>query len=396
MLKSPKFLLFIIVSFTSIIYFKSLFNDLLFWDDNIYVINNKDITNLSFNSLKTIFSGFYAYCYLPLTMLTYSLEYHFFGLNPFIYHLDNLVLHLFNIILVFIFIYKLSLGSELREINTRQYAISLAFIVALLFAIHPMHVESVAWISERKDLLYSFFFLSSLIFYIKYISQIKSSIIHYPLSIILFFLSCLSKPTAVTLPFVLILIDYFFNRFSLKSKVKLFKEKIPFFILSLLFLIIAFYSQKHEIVVNSADDSYFNLFHRIFLFSFALTFYLYKVIAPFHLSVIHSFLGNAKHFPSLYYISSLILLIIPLIIFISGKSRKLLIFGFLFFFTTIALSLQIIPFRFAIVCERYTYIPYIGLFFIIACIFQSILKNHTYLLIILVTVPDSLFLLPFL
>lgn len=159
-LKSLTFILFGIVLLTLIIYSNSLNNDFLTnWDDKRYVVENNDIKGLSWQNIKNIFSNFYMGNYQPLSVLSYALEYKFFGLNPAAYHTTNLFFHLLNTILVFYFIYLLS------------YSTISASIVALLFAIHPMHVESVAWIAERKDLMYACFYLGSLICYLYYLKK---------------------------------------------------------------------------------------------------------------------------------------------------------------------------------------------------------------------------------
>ena len=126
-------------------------NGFVNWDDDSYVVNNTSISSVSAANLQSIFSSFFVGHYQPLTILSYALDHHFYKLNPLGYHLTNLILHLLNSLLVLYLIYLLS-GN-----------IGVSFITAILFGIHPLHVESVAWVSERKDVLYSFFFLSSCI-----------------------------------------------------------------------------------------------------------------------------------------------------------------------------------------------------------------------------------------
>src|SRR3989339_423851 len=210
--------LILIVTFIS--YHSSIKNDFVNWDDNLYITGTNKIRELSLKSIVNFFTSF-------------DIEYKFFKLNPHAYHLTNLILHLINCLLVFWLIVLLSKKA------------SVSFIVALLFGIHPLHVESVAWISERKDVLYALFYLGSIISYIYYL---KGETLHfiqgdskkqndggkkyYYYSIFLFLLSLLSKSMAVTLPFVLILTDYLNNKKINKNTLK---EKIPFFILSIVF-----------------------------------------------------------------------------------------------------------------------------------------------------------------
>ena len=149
----------LILSITFIAFFPCLKNDFVNWDDDDYVIYNTVIKSLSLYSAKSILTSFFVGNYQPVTILSYSLEYQFFKLNPFGYHLTNLILHLFNCLLVFWFIAMLS-GRG-----------GVALITAILFGVHPLHVESVAWISERKDVLYAFFFLGAAICYLKFFRE---------------------------------------------------------------------------------------------------------------------------------------------------------------------------------------------------------------------------------
>ncbi len=139
-----------ILTITFISFSPSLKNDFANWDDNFYVTENPLIMELSWKSIKTIFNQYYIGHYHPLTLLSYSLEYYFFKLNPLVYHLTNLILHLMNGLLVFLMILMLKGG------------VLTSLVVSLLFGIHRLQVESVVWISERKDVLYTFFFLGSL------------------------------------------------------------------------------------------------------------------------------------------------------------------------------------------------------------------------------------------
>ena len=168
--------------------------------------------------------------YHPLVIISYAWEYFFFKLNPAPYHIVNMIIHLLNCVLVFYFI--LRLGSS----------IPVAFITGLLFGIHPLHVESVAWISERKDVLYAFFYLISLICYLSYLEK-RPGYKYYFFAMFFFILSLLSKPMAVTLPLILFLMDYFNER---KIDYRSIIEKIPFFTLSILSGVVTLYAQSYQ------------------------------------------------------------------------------------------------------------------------------------------------------
>ena len=204
----------------------SLKNGFVNWDDDCYVLNSSSISSsISASNLKSIFTSFSVGHYQPLTILSYAFDYQLFKLNPYYYHLTNLILHLLNSLLVFYLIYLLS-GN-----------IGVSFITAILFGIHPLHVESVAWISERKDVLYSFFFLLSCIIYLYYLTKERNSK-YYLLSLFLFLCSLLSKSMAVTLPLLLLLMDYYLKR---KPNKELLLDKIPYFFLTAISCIIVFF-----------------------------------------------------------------------------------------------------------------------------------------------------------
>lgn len=338
-----------IVVLTLIVFFRTSDYGILNWDDNRYLYDNEVLQELSSENVKTIFSSFYFGNYHPLTTITYAVEHSLFGFNPKPYHVTNIIFHLLNVILVFYFIYLL-IGR-----------IDLASIVALFFAVHPMHVESVAWISERKDVLYSFFFLAALISYFYYLSKGRK-LKYLIISFILFILSLLSKSAAVTLPLIMLLMDYYLKR---KYTHSIIIEKIPFIMLSVLFGVLAMLSQNIEdaemVIAN------FNWLDRIFLVSYSIMFYIVKAFIPINLSAIHYYpIKSGAALPFEFYLAPLGILMIIFLIYKSKAFKRELIFGSLFFLFTIFIVLQIIPIGRAIVSERYTYIPYIGIFFIIS------------------------------
>ena len=380
-----------ILALTLIAFYSSVSNDFVNYDDQFYIINNYLIKTIS---LKNIFNTYYFDNYIPLTTLSYAIQYHFFQLNPHPYHLVNLIIHLFNIILVFEFIQILSKN------------IKVSAITAALFAVHPMHVESVAWISEHKDVLYSLFYISSLIFYIKYINNKsltnshKLNIKYYIITVILFFLSLLSKPSAITLPLSLFLIDFYFNRFKIKpqipnlkshisyllSHISLFIEKLPFFILALIFGIINYIAQHSGGMIDLPP--HYSLFDKPFIVLYSIAFYLFQFLLPFNLCAVHPFPLKNNLLPALYYIVPLILLITSWLcyklFFIKSKFKslaylhyalssmyKVLLFGLGFFLVNIILYCQIIIYGNSVVAERYTYLSYIGLAFIIANLYSA-------------------------
>jgi tetratricopeptide (TPR) repeat protein len=246
-----------------------------------------------------------------------------------------------------------------------------ALLVALFFAIHPMHVESVAWISERKDLLYSFFFICGLTTYYEYIHATANRNKLYLYTILLFLCSLLSKSTAITFPLMLLVIDYYFKR-GWKSKVLI--EKIPFFLLSLAFGVITIFSQRAAGAINADLMPDYNLLQRFFVVCYTTSYYIVKLVLPFNLAVLHF---ASAELPYYYYLSPLFLLLLVFLVYKARAMKRELIFGFLIYLVGISLTSQIIPVGYTVVSERYSYIPYIGLFFIIGCFYVAVQNNRS-------------------
>lgn len=374
--------LILMVTFLS--FYPSLRNGFVNWDDNVVLTENTQIQNLSWLNIKNIFTSFFLGTYIPLVRLSYALEYYFFLLNPLIYHLNNLILHLLNSLLVLWLILLVS----------NKISVSLA--AAIFFGIHPLHVESVAWVTERKDVLYGFFFLGALLSYIYYIKKRDKK--YYFVSILLFILSLFSKSMAITLPLVLFLIDYILE---VKFEKKSFGEKIPFLIISLVFVTLTLYGLYVFKSLRQAPSLPF--YYYIFFANYGLVFYLCKLILPVKLSCFYPYPQDISSF------SALIFLILPavtvtltLLVIISKRYTKKIIFGSLFFLITILPVIQILPNSKTIAADRYTYLPLLGLFYITAEYFSFLcLKNFRYklfkkfLLIILIVITGSLSFLTF-
>ena len=369
----------IILLLTFISYYPALKCQFTSWDDPLYILENYLVKNLSFENIKKIFSfdNAVALNYHPVTILSFAIDYHFSKLNPFQYHLVNIIFHLLNTFLVFIFILRLT--------DKKLFP---AVFVSLIFGIHPMHVESVAWISERKDVLYAFFFLSSLLFYLKFNRTKKTKFL--VITFLLFILSVLSKAMAVVLPIIMLLIDYFQDR---KITMKIIAEKIPFFLVSVFGGIIAI-----NIQLKSAIASYetFSLLHRISFGFYGFFTYLIKMFVPVHLSSFYPYPLEGSHiaYPVSFYIpvfsGILLFILLAVLFFFKQKKMKPLFFGMGFYFVTILFVLQFISVGQAIMAERYTYISYIGLFFPIGILLneyaeqKSLIKFRIYFTITIV------------
>lgn len=321
----------------------SLKNDFVRWDDHAYVTENDLIKEISFKNISK-FGENVAGNFHPLTMITYAINYHFFKLDPFYYHLENLIYHILNTILVFLFVIKIS-----------KKNVFISFFTALIFGVHPMHVESVTWISERKDVLYTFFFLIGLILYYEYKQQKK--IYLYILSSITFILSTLSKSAAVVFPVILILIDYYENK---KLTIHDLKQKIPLFVISFIIGLKAIYTQTDT---GAVEGYSFNIVEKFQYASNSFLTYIVKFIFPHELICFRPFPDIATNI-KLFIFSVIVVLTFSFLLVKFRKKNIPLFFGFLFYFITIALVLQFIQVGASYISDRYSYMPYIGLGFV--------------------------------
>ncbi len=339
--------LLIVVTF--LVFSRSLGNEILNgWDDGVY-ITHTDVVNFGQGSGASIFSNFHLGMYQPLSVLSFAYNKMIGGSSPASFILVNILLHLLNIWLVF----KLML-KWVKRFET-------AFIVALLFALHPMHVEGVVWISTRSSLLYSAFFLAGLKQYDKYLETAKRK--HYFLTIMWAILALFSKSMAATFPLVLLLADYLRNR---SFKLNLLIEKIPFFILSVIFGIVAIKASASFGHITGIEKDY-GIIERIVLILYGLSFYLIKLVLPVNLSAIYAFPEKVDGlFPIWVYGSLIALAGVAWVIWKNKENRRIFTFGGLFFLATIGMVLPLFWSRIFITADRYTYIPYLGLFIIVA------------------------------
>jgi tetratricopeptide (TPR) repeat protein len=331
---------------TYLVYLPSLDNQFTNWDDNYYVLENPVVAHPTVSSLLTQNLGGNHH---PLTMATLAVNYAISGVKPFSYHWLNLLLHVANTALVFFFIRKLSGG--------RFWA---AAVTALFFGIHPMHVESVAWISERKDVLYALFTLAALLTYLRYLDRRRVSWL--ALTWILFVLSVASKPAAVVLPITLLAIDWFRKR-AWSRRVWL--EKIPFVLVSAAMGILTVTAQTSVGAVGPPQQ--WTVVQKVLFASYGTVMYVVKLFVPFGLSAIYPYpTQEGAPLGAQYYVAfAALAVLLPLTVFLSRRSRPVL-FGIAFFFINIVLVLQFFTVGQAVMADRYTYLPYIGLFFAMA------------------------------
>lgn len=340
---------------TAGLYWPSLQHGLTNWDDPDYLTNNPllDFRKTPFLAyFTTIISGNRH----PLTLLSLSLDYALAGANPVQVHRTSLLLHLLNVGLVFGLVGQLSGGRQL-----------VAFLVALWFSIHPMHVESVAWLAERKDVLYGFFFLLSLITFWRFLGGRNG--LYLGLSLLSGLLANLAKPAAVILPVVLVLLTYWrYKQLTLNQLT----PTVPFFLLALFFAYLTLQSQASAQAIN---DEY-TLWERTQLGGYALVNYLLKAAWPLGLSALYGRPGAGTPFPAVFpgYTLLSILGLVGLV-WVYRRS-PLWFFGLAFFVINLLLTLQIIKaVGSAAYADRYTYIAYIGLFFAAAMTLDRLIRH---------------------
>ncbi|MFH1368907.1 MAG: tetratricopeptide repeat protein [Elusimicrobiota bacterium] len=323
-------------------------------DDGVMLVEYKSVHKLSLENVRHVLFSVNASLYNPLVSLSYMIEHHFGGMDPRVYHATNLVIHALNVILAFLLVYLLS-GS-----------LFVSLFSAALFGIHPLHVESVAWITGRKDLLYAFFFLTGLITYSIYAKNGEKK--YYIACLFSFLLSLFSKPMAITLPLVLFLIDYLSGR---KPDRRNISEKIPFFLLALIFGILAL--ATHYTGKTADTGQLPGIFARAGFSLYGIIFYLGKTLLPVGLSVIYPF--RADNTPEWMLVSSFIACLIFASVISKRIRDKRLLFGIIFFLVTIAPVLQLVPVGQGVHGDRYTYIPLLGLFFALGTAVKSFFQK---------------------
>jgi len=357
--------LFILLLLTFIAYTPALKNDFINkWDDNVYITDNPSLQLSIANIEASFLHGERHGMYLPLTSLTFSLNNYFGGMNPFYYHLVNILIHLLIVALVFLFISMLFQSFEV------------ALITAGLFALHSMQVESVAFAAGRRDLLYTLFFVISCFFYLKFLDTAKWKF--YTHTMLFFILSLFSKGQAVSLPLTLIILDYFRQKKILTRRSVL--EKIPFFALSLIFGIIAYRVKSGTVYAVTVESLPFYI--RAVLACFGFTIYLVKLIIPFNLSVIYPYPVKPGHalLPEYYIYPLIVTIFLFLLYYLFRKGYRVITFGVLFFALNIFLVLQLAPNSYGIVNEHYVYLPSIGIFMLSGAGLQWIREHRRSLL----------------
>lgn len=379
---------------TFAVYLRALHNDFVALDDDAYVFYNLHIRSFNLSFLRWAFLDFYASNWHPLTWMSHALDYAFWGLNPLGHHLTNILLHAVNTFIVVV------LAMRLREALTwtteqktpaaflRERTILITGgITGILFGLHPLHVESVAWVAERKDLLCAFFFLLGIMAYVRYADN-ASDVAHraerigstpctmrfafltdghYVLALGFFILALFSKPMAVTLPVVLLLLDWYpFNRIhSLKTFRSALVEKLPFMALSLMSSILTMHAQSAGQAI--VPITLVPLSIRLLLAAKSLVAYLWKMAVPLNLVPFYPYPGNASLRSGEYLWAVALVIAITVICSVIAKKQKLWLSGWGYYVITLVPVIGIVQVGGQAMADRYTYLPGLGPFLIVGC-----------------------------
>jgi tetratricopeptide (TPR) repeat protein len=349
-----------LIGITIAVYWPVATFEFLNFDDPLYVTDNPHVQHgLNWHNVEWALTTLSASNWHPLTWLSHMLDCQLFGQRPGPVHLVNLALHLANTVLLFLFL------------NRATSALWRSAFVAALFALHPLHVESVAWIAERKDVLSAFFFFLALLAYVRYASQskvqgLKSKVTHdasritfYLLTLFFFTVGLLSKPMLVTLPFVLLLLDYWpFQRLSIETLRRVLLEKFPFFLLSAACSIITFIAQKRGGSVAPVES--FPLPDRLANALLAYASYLQKMVWP---SGLACFYPLRFGWPG-WQIALAATVLLALSVFAWAVRGRLpwFVVGWLWYLGTLVPVIGLVQVGTQSIADRYTYLPFVGLF----------------------------------
>jgi hypothetical protein len=350
------------------VFWQSTGHEFIVYDDNVYVAENLHVkTGLTYRNIVWAFTSTEASNWHPVTWLSHMLDCQIYGLNPKGHHLTNVLFHIANTLLLWYLLFS----------ATRDYWPSV--FVAALFALHPLHVESVAWVAERKDLLSTFFMFGTLILYTRYTKTPRP--LFYVLTLVLYVFGLMSKPMLVTLPFVMLLWDFWpLHRLRLRALPKedteysmpdqtsspsllhLILEKIPFFALSLLSSIVTYYAQAQGASVAGAHAVPFTFRLVNALVSYAK--YIGNMLWPYDLAVIYPLPRTLTFVQAA--VSGLILIGITVVVCRRARINPFLPMGWLWYLGTLVPVIGLVQVGRQAMADRYTYIPLIGLFIMIS------------------------------
>lgn len=337
--RGPSITLLLIIVF--LVNISALWNGFAGVEDEELVRLNETIRALDFSTLFKLFTSATQGLYHPLVDLSIALDFRISGFHPLFYHVQNIFWHLLNVWLVYRIFKKLG--------NNRTKG----WMVALFFGIHPLHAESIAWVSGRRDVLYAAGFLFAILYYYRY--TVSGNRNFYRLSLVGFVWACLCKPMAMSLPLLLPLLDYLSNR-KLSWKETL-SEKFPFFFIAITLVWFTFLAQ-----LNGGRIGTLHNWQEFLYVCRALVFYLSKTIAPINLSAFYPFPDSPEFID---FASPIILLALIISFFKILPFSKITLTGWLIFIICILPVLQLFPAGQALMADRNHYVAGLGLIYLI-------------------------------
>lgn len=370
----------IIVCVTFALYLPSLQHGFLAnWDDDRYVVDNVHIRSLNFDFFRWAFLDYKTNLWHPIAWISHAVDYAIWGMNPFGHHLTSIVLHAVNTGVVVFLAAKLMNTAGMSKDATgwetatgRRNVLLASVVTGLLFGIHPLHVESVAWVTERKDLLYSLFYMLSIMYYIRSEEELPSEDSqhnfllnrNYLFSLLLFFLSLCSKPMAVTLPALLLLLDWYpLQRMDDKKNiVPLLLEKLPFLLLTAMVSVITVVSQKDIGGLKSLSEAPPLL--RLLLGVKSLMLYIFNTIAPVNLLPLYPYPKDLSLFKLEYAAAVLFVVAVSAACLLFKKKRYLLAI-WLFFVLCLLPVLGLLQTGVQAMADRFVYLPVMGPFLLV-------------------------------
>ena len=342
--------------------------DFVGYDDELYVTKNLNVQKgFTAEGVKWAFTTFHSANWHPITWLSHILDCELYGLNPMGHHWTSLQIHLTNTLLLF-FILQYMTGALWRSV-----------FVAALFALHPLHVESVAWVAERKDVLCTFFGMLTISAYIMYVK--KRNLLRYSLVFIFLSLGLMAKPMLVTLPFLLLLLDFWpLERLRSETVSRLILEKVPLLVPVVISSCLTFMAQQSSGAVKPLES--FSLTVRVANAFVSYASYVVKAIWPHNLTVFYPHPGNAL---PLWQVLGAILLVggacVPAIR--SLKKYPYIAVGLFWYLGMLVPVIGLVQVGQQAMADRYTYIPMTGLFIIIAWGFSDLSTKWHYRKIVL-------------
>lgn len=373
---------------TLAVYVPALHNGFVDWDDTQYVVANRDIRSLHWDFFRWALFDYKFNLWHPVTWISHAVDYALWGLNPLGHHLTSIILHATNTGVVVCLTVTL-LGRAAAKSTTsgggvfdQQTALIAAAVTGALFGLHPIHVESVAWVAERKDLLYSLFYLLSIIAYLSYVHDLETGLRQpwylnrlYFLSLALFFLSLSSKPMAVTLPVVLLLLDWFpLQRMPSKQRLAaLVLEKVPFIVLSVFVSILTIIAQRSAGGLKSLEDSPVAV--RLLVALRSLITYLWNLIAPVNLLPFYPYPKDVSFSKPEYLTATLLFVLITTACLVFARKYKTWLAIWCFYVISVLPVLGFFQAGWQSMADRFMYLPSLGPFMLVGIAIAVIWKR---------------------